>query len=82
MAGTRQADETIKRPINVTLTTRLVEEARSLGINVSRACEDGLEAALRVERAHRWQQANTAGFDAWNDYVEKHGVPLANHRKF
>jgi antitoxin CcdA len=75
-------DDNPKRPTNVSLSMALVAEARALGINVSRACEDGLASELRRERTKRWQEENTAGFDAWNAYVERNGVPLAKYRKF
>ena len=66
----------------MSLSDTLVSEARDLGINVSRACEVGLESEVRRERARRWQEANTAGFEAWDAYVERNGVPLATYRKF
>jgi antitoxin CcdA len=54
----------------------LVSEARALGINVSRACEEGLETEVRRARAKRWQDDNSEGFEAWNAFVERNGVPL------
>ena len=78
----KRRDDGAKRATNVSLSEALVSEARELGINVSRACEDGLEAEVRRERAKRWQEDNAAGFDAWNAYVERNGVPLAKYRKF
>lgn len=78
----RLKDDRPKRPTNVSLSEVLVREARELGINVSRACEDGLETEVRRERTKRWQQENAAGFEAWNAYVELNGVPLARYRKF
>jgi antitoxin CcdA len=79
---TRRQDDGSKRPTNVSLSESLVAEARKLGINVSRACEDGLENEVRRERTKRWQEENTVGFEAWNAYVERNGVPLARYRKF
>jgi post-segregation antitoxin (ccd killing protein) len=29
-----------------------------------------------------WLAANKSALDAWNDYVEKHGLPLSRHRSF
>ena len=78
----KRRDDGAKRATNVSLSEALVSEARELGINVSRACEDGLEVEVRRERAKRWQEDNAAGFDAWNAYVERNGVPLAKYRKF
>ena len=78
----RRKDDGAKRPTNVSLSEALVSEARELGINVSRACEEGLETEVRRQRPSRWQEDNAAGFDAWNAYVERDGVPLARYRKF
>jgi antitoxin CcdA len=75
-------DEGPKRPTNVSLNEALVSEARDLGLNVSRACEDGLENEVRRARAKRWQEDTAAGFAAWIEYVERHGVPLGKYRKF
>jgi antitoxin CcdA len=78
----RRQDDGARRATNVSLSEALVAEARELGINVSRACEEGLESEVRRERAKRWHEENAAGFAAWNAYVEKNGVPLAKYRKF
>ncbi len=78
----RPQDEGPKRPTNVTLSEALLTEAKTLGINVSRACERGLSDEVRNEKARRWQEQNAAGFEAWNLYVERHGVPLTQYRKF
>ncbi|MFL5288419.1 MAG: type II toxin-antitoxin system CcdA family antitoxin [Rhodopila sp.] len=78
----RRQDDGPKRATNVSLAEALVAEARELGVNVSRACEEGLESAVRRERARRWQEENVEGFRSWNAFVERHGVPLAKFRKF
>jgi antitoxin CcdA len=67
---------------NVSLSEGLLAEAKALGVNVSRACEEGLADAVRQQRARLWQERNAAAFDAWNSYVEDHGVPLGEFRKF
>jgi antitoxin CcdA len=55
---------------------------RDGGVNVSRACEHGLAEDACQEKARCWQERNSAGFDAWDGYVESYGVPLSNYRKF
>ncbi len=80
-AGRRQLDSP-KRPTNVSLSEGLLAEAKDLGINLSRACEQGLADAVREEKARRWQEQNAPGFEAWNTYVERTGIPLAQYRKF
>jgi len=34
------------------------------------------------ERAARWCTENAKAIGAWNDFVEKDGVPLARYRQF
>jgi antitoxin CcdA len=71
-----------RRPTNVTLPESLLREARELEINVSQACERGLAAEVAESKAQRWLRENRAAMDAWNEYVEEHGLPLAEFRQF
>ena len=71
-----------KRPTNVSLDGALVEEAKALGINLSQACEEGLAAAAKAERERRWLEENSGAINAYNDYIERNGVPLAHLRQF
>lgn len=71
-----------RRGTNVTLDPQLVEEARALGVSVSRACEQGLAAQVKAERERRWLEENRAGFESWNRYIAEHGLPLAKYRTF
>ena len=75
-------DQVSRRPTNVTLPEPLVAEARTLKVNVSQACERGLEREVRRCREKAWIEENKAAFEAWNDYVETHGLPLAEYRQF
>ena len=72
----------IRRAANVTLPESLIDEAKALGINISAACENGLAASVAEARAAAWLKENRAALDAWNDYVEEHGIPLAEFRQF
>ena len=71
-----------KRPTNVSLDSRLLEEAKALGVNVSKACDRGLEQQIRERRAQAWLDSNKAALESSNSYVETHGLPLADHRRF
>lgn len=71
-----------RQRLNVTLSGALVDEAKALGLNLSRACESGLEAAVADERARRWQAENAAFFDWYNAKVETDGLLLAEYRQF
>ncbi|HTU10042.1 MAG TPA: type II toxin-antitoxin system CcdA family antitoxin [Allosphingosinicella sp.] len=71
-----------KRATNVSLRSDLIEEAKQLGINISEACEQGLEKEVARTRAEQWLKENRAALESSNAYVEKHGLPLARYRQF
>jgi len=71
-----------KRPTNVSLNQEKLSLAKTLKVNVSRAAEHGLELAIKKELAKQWLQENKAALDSSNEYVEKHGLPLAQYRQF
>ncbi|MDF8334799.1 type II toxin-antitoxin system CcdA family antitoxin [Novosphingobium sp. HBC54] len=75
-------DAPVRKPTNVTLDSALVAEARSLGINISRACEAGLRQELSAEKGKRWQEENADALRSHNEWVENNGLPLAEFRKF
>jgi antitoxin CcdA len=71
-----------RKPTNITLSEELVAEARRLGVNISRAAEDGIRRAVASEAARRWQEENREALLSSNAYVEEHGLPLAKYRLF
>ncbi|MFO1254775.1 MAG: type II toxin-antitoxin system CcdA family antitoxin [Sphingomonadaceae bacterium] len=71
-----------RRSTNVSLAADLVAEAKAFDINLSRACEAGLEAALKQERKRRWQDENRAAAEAWNAWIKENGLPLERYRQF
>lgn len=79
MARTNTAQ---KRPTNVSLSADLIEEAKRLNVNISQACERGLEEQVAKTRADQWLEENREAIEYWNGYVEKNGLPLARYRRF
>ena len=71
-----------RRPTNVSLPEGLVAEAKALDVNLSRACEAGLAAAVRAARAERWTAENRSAMESWSAPLEREGLPLARHRGF
>ncbi len=71
-----------RRPMSVTLPVSLLHEARDLQINVSQACERGLAAEVAETRLQLWLQENRPAMDAWNEYVERNGLPLDAFHQF
>ena len=71
-----------RKPTNVTLREPLLQEARDLGVRLSQACERGLREVVEETRTAKWLQENQDAIEAWNEYVEKNGLPLAEYRQF
>ena len=71
-----------RKATNVSLDAKLVAEAKALGVNVSRACEEGLAAELKAERGRQWKIENAQAIESSNAYVREHGLPLARYRQF
>jgi len=72
----------VRKATNVTLPEPLLQQARELGVNLSQACERGLAATVAEARAQQWLETNRAALQAWNEYVDKNGRPLAEFRPF
>jgi len=78
----REAKTQFRRPTNISLDATMIDEAKELGINISRACEDGLGSEIRAERGRRWLAENREAIESSNAWVEKHGLPLAKYRPY
>jgi antitoxin CcdA len=72
----------VRKPANLSLSEDLLIQARSLNINISRAAEEGIAQAIRVERETAWRLENKQAISAMNRYVEQHGLPLSKWRHF
>lgn len=73
---------TARKAANLSLDAALLSEARELNINLSRAAESGIADAVKAERERRWRLENADAVKAYNDYIEKNGLPLAKYRQF
>lgn len=82
MARVREERSTFRRATNVSLDEKVVADAKEFGVNVSRACEAGLAAAIAAERRKRWLEENEEAIAASNAWVAEHGLPLEKYRLF
>ena len=73
-------DQQLRRPTNVTLPETLLKDARELKINLSQAAERGVAAEVKAEKERRWPEENRAAMGSYNDYIEEHGLLLAEYR--
>lgn len=71
-----------RRATNVSLDPRLIDQARALDVNVSRACERGLIEKIAEARAARWLVDNDETIAVSNAYADAEGLPLGSVRLF
>lgn len=72
----------MKKSANLSIDEKVIAEARAYDINISRAAEEGIARATKAEKERRWKEENAEAFVASNDYMKRHGIPLAEFRKF
>jgi antitoxin CcdA len=71
-----------RRPTNLSLDSTLVAEARARKVNLSRAAEAGIRAALSESRAEAWRAENAEALESADAFVAEQGLPLAGFRPF
>jgi antitoxin CcdA len=71
-----------KRSANLSVDSKLLEDAKRLNLNLSRVFEAGLDQAIRQKQREEWLKKNRGALDAYNDHVEKHGVFSNGLRSF
>ena len=67
---------------DLTVSEALVAEAETLGLDITGAAEKGIALAIKAEKERRWKIENAEAIKADNEYVAKHGLPLAKYRQF
>ena len=78
-----QIAEKIKRQAtNVSLPSDLLDRARKLDVNLSRACERGLREEVQEVEARQWAEQNAELVKAYTAMVEREGLPLDKFRTF
>ena len=68
--------------VNLTLDIAVADEARELGLNMSRLAEAAISEAAKLERNRLWREKNRDSIDAYAREVEENGLPLAAYRTF
>lgn len=77
-----RSDNAPKRATNLTLSVKVLDMARELGMNLSQTVDALLAAEVRKRYWERWNDENKEAVEAYNARVEKVGLPLAKHRTF
>jgi len=76
------AHETTRKATNITLSADVLAGAKSLGINISKACDEYLREVVAREQAKRWRADHAEFIEAYNKTVAEEGLPLEQWRSF
>ena len=71
-----------KKAVNLSINSDLLRQARELKINLSKLFEQQLEEVVRKERGRRWKEENREAMEAFNRFIEKHGIFSERWRQF
>ena len=68
--------------VRLTISAKLLEKARLLGLNLSQTLEERLAQLVREAEAKEWLAANRLAIDAYNARVAREGVWSEKRRNF
>ena len=69
-----------RRSTNMSIDAALLDEAKALDLNLSRAGEAGILAAVKAEKERRWLEENKDAIDYYNRWIAKNGMPFRDLR--
>lgn len=78
----RNEASSLRKAANLSIDVDLLSEAKALSVNISRAAEAGIAAAVKAEKGRLWKEENREAIESSNRWVEEHGLPLAKYRQF
>jgi antitoxin CcdA len=70
----RPAMHFAKRPVNVSVSSDLLEAARKAGVNLSALLERTLAQELKRLQRRQWREDNARAICAYNDHIALHGT--------
>ncbi len=65
-----------KKPVNLTVNSDLLRQAKELKVNVSQVLEVALASQVKRLREAQWLEDNKEAIDAYNRHVEENGLPF------
>lgn len=71
-----------KRPINLSLTSKTVDMAKELGINLSQTVDAWLGEEVKRRYWERWSEDNREAIAEYNARIAKEGLSLEKYRTF
>lgn len=80
--STGQSPSQAKKRTNLSISDLLLQEAKSLKINISQSAENGISEAVKRHKQQVWLEENVDAINSSNDFVSENGLPLSKFRAF
>jgi len=71
-----------KRAVNLSISARTLDQAKAMGINLSKTVDDFLQNEVKQRYWEKWNEDNKDAIAAYNARVARYGLPLAKHRSW
>ena len=75
-----QFEKAPKKATNLSLNAKVLETARQLGMNISQTVDTLLADEVKRRYWEKWRDDNREAFEAYNESIRQHGLPLAKYR--
>lgn len=73
-AGAARSTSNVRRRVNLSLRATTLDDARELGLNISRIADDKLAEAVREEKGRRWLEENREAIEYHTKRIERDGM--------
>ena len=71
-----------KREVQLQLNSKILDRAQELGMDVSEIVDELLAEVVNKRYWERWNEDNKEAIAAYNERIEREGIPLARYRTF
>ena len=71
-----------KREVQLQLNSKILDRAQELGMDVSETVDELLAEVVNKRYWERWNEDNKEAIAAYNERIEREGIPLGRYRTF
>jgi antitoxin CcdA len=71
-----------KKATNLSLNASVLEAAKEMGMNISQTVDTLLADEVKRRYWEKWRDDNKDAFAAYNERIQREGLPLAKYRSF
>jgi antitoxin CcdA len=71
-----------KREVQLQLNSKILDRTQELGMDVSETVDELLAEVVNKRYWERWNEDNKEAIAAYNERIEREGIPLARYRTF